>query len=84
MMQLVFTEHAQRVMAELRILPKWVEQAVDAPQRRTLDPYDGTVERFYARIPENGDRVLRVAVNTGLDPRRVVTAFFDRSMKGMK
>jgi hypothetical protein len=33
-------------------------------------------------IPEFGGRVLRVAVNTAVEPNRVVSVFFDRKMKG--
>ncbi|MYB25567.1 MAG: hypothetical protein F4X37_10780 [Acidimicrobiia bacterium] len=46
------------------------------------DPCDAEVERFYRTIPERGGRVLRVLVNVTADPWRVVTAFFDRSMRG--
>ena len=35
----------------------------------------------FVRIPERGDRVLRVAVNTRVAPWRVVSVFFDRSMR---
>ena len=81
-MQLTYTLHARRVMEERGIPPEWVEQAVAAPERRTRDPFDETVERFFLRVPERGSRVLRVAVNTDSDPWRVVSAFFDRSMRG--
>jgi len=47
-----------------------------------IDPHDAAVERRFRRIPEFGDRVLRVAVNTTVDPLRVVSVFFDRRMKG--
>ena len=46
------------------------------------DPDDATVERRFRRIPEFGGRVLRVAVNTTVEPNRVVSVFFDRKMKG--
>ena len=49
---------------------------------RTADPNDPEVERFFRRIPEHGNRVLRVAVNTRVAPWRVVSVFFDRSMRG--
>lgn len=34
------------------------------------------------RIPEHGDRVLRVVVNKSVVPDRVVSVYFDRTMKG--
>ena len=39
-------------------------------------------ERFYLPIAERGNRVLRGPVNVTSDPWRVVSAFFDRSMRG--
>ena len=79
---LAYSRHALHVMAE-RLLPvEWVELAVAEPASRTPDPNDPDVERFFRPIPEHADRVLRVAVNTRVVPWRVVSVFFDRSMKG--
>ena len=61
---------------------EWVELAVAEPALRTADPNDSKVERFFRAIPEHGDRILRVAVNTRVAPWRVVSVFFDRSMRG--
>ena len=61
---------------------EWVESAVAEPALRTSDPNDPEVERFFRRIPERDGRVLRVAVNTRVAPWRVVSVFFDRSMRG--
>ena len=80
--RLTYTSHALDVMERRGIRPEWVERAVAAPERRIRDPYDGTVERFFCRVSENGGRVLRVAVNTDTDPWRVVSTFFDRAMGG--
>ena len=81
-MQLEFTRHAVRVMAERTVPVAWVERTVAAPALRSPDPNDPEVERFFRRIPEHGDRVLRVAVNTRVAPWRVVSVFFDRTMRG--
>ncbi|MYH97198.1 MAG: DUF4258 domain-containing protein [Acidimicrobiia bacterium] len=81
-MLLTYTLHARHVMEERYISSEWVERAVATPERRTRDPHDESVERFYIRVPERDGRVLRVAVNTDADPWRVVSAFFDRSMRG--
>ena len=77
-----YTRHAAQAMQERMILPDWVESVVTEPAMRTADPNDPDVERFFRRIPEYGDRVLRVAVNTSVAPWRVVSVFFDRGMKG--
>jgi len=46
------------------------------------DPTDATLERRYRKISEHGNRVLRVVVNTTVVPERVVSVYFDRTMKG--
>ena len=61
---------------------EWVESAVAEPALRTSDPNDPEVERFFRPIPERGGRVLRVSVNTRVAPWRMVSVFFDRSMRG--
>lgn len=81
-MELILTAHAREVMAEREIPVDWVHRTVDAPALRSRDPYDEEVERFYLPIVERDNRVLRVAVNVTSDPWRVVSAFFDRSMRG--
>ena len=49
---------------------------------RVPDLNDFEIERFYCKIPEKGGRVLRVAVNIRVAPWPVVSAFFNRTMKG--
>ena len=80
-MKAAFTRHALLAMRERGILEAWVERTITTPELRRADPEDEAVERFYGRIPEFGDRVLRVAVNTRVEPWRVVSVFFDRTMK---
>ena len=59
-----------------------VWQPVDAPAGWSRDLYDEEVERFHVPIVERGDRVLWMAGNVTSDPWQVVSAFFDRSMRG--
>jgi hypothetical protein len=79
---LVYTGHAVNALREREIPREWVERTIRKPLLVTPDIDDPEVERFYLRISENGDRVLRVAVNTTATPWRVVSAFFDRTMRG--
>ena len=81
-LKLDYTRHAAHAMEERMILREWVESTVADPVLRNPDPNDPEVERFYRRIPERGGRALRVAVNTHVAPWRVVSVFFDRSMRG--
>ena len=77
-----FSEHARFAAIEREIPVEWVERVVKTPELCLRDPRDPELERFYGRIPEFGSRVLRVVVNTKVAPWRVVSVFFDRSMKG--
>ncbi|MDE2998535.1 MAG: DUF4258 domain-containing protein [Gemmatimonadota bacterium] len=79
---LKFSDHATEMMAKRAITIAWIEQAVSEPELRLSDPNDPEIELFYRRIPENGNRVLRVAINTCGKPWQVVTTFFDRGMRG--
>ena len=76
------TKHAQKVLEERGIQIEWMERTLSAPECLMPDPADATVGRYFRRIPEFGGRVLRVAVNTTVEPNRVVSVFFDRTMKG--
>ena len=80
-MELEFTNHAIRALAERTISREWAERTVREPELRQPDPNDPLVERFFRRIPENDGRTLRVAVNTRVAPWRVVSVFFDRSKR---
>lgn len=81
-MQLEFSEHANRVIIERAIRLEWVYDAIQDPDLRTRDDHDPAIERFFKSIPDRDGRVLRVAINTNRNPWLVVTAFFDRAMKG--
>jgi hypothetical protein len=73
------SSHFVAMLAERAIEAAWVEQAVTAPDR-VEDQADGT-RHYLRRVPERGDRWLRVVVNRAVDPPRAVTAFFDRRLK---
>ena len=61
---------------------EWVKRTVQKPELRQPDTNDSQVERFFRRIPENGERTLRVVANTQVAPWRVVSVFFDRRKRG--
>lgn len=81
-MKYELTQHAQKVMAERDISIDWVEVTLSQPELILPDPEDTMVERYFRQIPEFGGRILRVAINTKIEPARVVSVFFDRTMKG--
>jgi hypothetical protein len=76
------TSHAEKALAEREIAVEWLERTLNAPELTLPDPDDAEVERRFRKIPEFGGRVLRVAVNTAVEPARIVSVFFDRTMKG--
>ena len=80
--RLDYSEHASVAMSRRGISIEWVERAVTNPALRVRDPDDPELERFFRRIPEFGDRVLRVVVNTAIARWRVVSVYFDRGMRG--
>jgi hypothetical protein len=77
-----YTEHARRVLEGRGIDASWLERTLAAPEWTQPDPQDATFERDDRRIPEYGNRVQRVAVNTSVDRWRIVSVFFDRNAKG--
>jgi uncharacterized DUF497 family protein len=81
-MKFDLTKHAQEAINERNISIEWIERAFYAPELVLPDPVDITLERRFCRIAEFNGRVLRVVVNTTVDPNRVVSVFFDRQMRG--
>jgi hypothetical protein len=75
MATIVLSKHAQDVVREHNSPEEWVHRAVDTPDR-TENPADGTTH-FLKTIPEHGGRYLRIVVNPGVAPARIVTVFFD-------
>jgi uncharacterized DUF497 family protein len=81
-MNFELTQQARKVLTERDIPVEWMERTFFSPEFVRPDPNDPTVEQRFRKIPEFGGRVLRVTVNTTVEPNRVVSVFFDRQMKG--
>jgi len=67
------------MLMERNIRPEWADAAVVEPDR-VEEAVDGT-RHCLKRIPEHGDRWLRVIVNPNDGPPARVTAFFDRRLR---
>ena len=76
------TKHAKKVMEERGILDDWVARTFSSAELTRPDPKDAQVEQRFRRIPEFGGRILRVVVNKAVEPKRILSVFFDRAMKG--
>ncbi len=75
-----YSRHFKSVLQERSIDEKWIEKTCEAPEKIEDKP-DGT-RHLLRRIPEYGNRWLRVIVNTRDEPHTAITAFFDRRLKG--
>jgi hypothetical protein len=75
------SQHAQYQMQERNIHASWVTDALSEPDK-ILPLADGQGNKHYLRcIPEFGNRWLRIIVNPNVEPKRIVTLFFDRRLK---
>ncbi len=77
-MEYRLTSHAKKTIAERGIDRAWIERILSHPARVESDRQDRALSHALGRIPEYGDRVLRVIYNANALPWVVVTAFFDR------
>jgi hypothetical protein len=80
-MKYALTRHAKDVLEEREIEVAWLERVLNAPERVVPDLDDPDLEHRLGRIAEHGYRVLRVVVNKSVRPVRVVTLYFDRTMR---
>jgi hypothetical protein len=78
---ITFSQHAEAMLAERLIKREWVERTIAEPEALEVDPTRPNVFRAFRRIPEHGDRYLRVAYVQVGDRLKVVTVFFDRGMQ---
>jgi uncharacterized protein DUF4258 len=77
-LRLVFTKHAEEMLVERAIDRSWIVATISNPESVEADPFRNGVMRAYRRIPEHGNRFLRVAYVRTDDLVKVLTAFFDR------
>ena len=75
-----YTQHFKDMMKERLIQLTWVDMTLNEPEKVDDKP-DGT-RHYLRRIPEHGNRWLRIVVNVEAKPNKAVTVFFDRGMKG--
>ena len=81
-MEYTLSTHATTTIRERNIRAEWIAATLSAPAATESDPVDPTLIHALRVIPEFGERVLRVIYNRTRQPPHVVTAFFDRGMKG--
>jgi hypothetical protein len=77
----ILTSHAETVIAERAIRREWLARVLATPTQLTPDRHDAQLRHALGPIAERSGRVLRVIFNDKVTPVRVVTAYFDRSMR---
>ena len=75
------SQHALEALEKRQIKREWLERALESPETREPDRADSNLEHRLVRIPEFGNRLLRLVVNSTAQPVFVVTIFFDRRQK---
>lgn len=76
------TAHAKEVTEARGIRPVWLEQVVTHPQKSEPDRTDKTLTHHLGKITEYDGRVLRVVLSKRTKTPLIVTAYFDRTLKG--
>ncbi|MDJ0600123.1 MAG: DUF4258 domain-containing protein [Crocosphaera sp.] len=77
-----FTKHAKIRLDERGILLEWIERTLFYPQKIEPDKKDPELLCALATIPEFDNRVLRVVYKPTEDTLKIITFYFDRSMRG--
>jgi hypothetical protein len=75
------TQHAADVASRRGIQADWIARTLDGPVRIEPDRRDPTLVHHVRHIEEFGGRALRVVFDPNVIPPRVVTVYFDRSVK---
>ena len=76
------TAHAKAVIEARGISLEWLERVLANPEQTEADVADPELRHAIGRIAEHGDRHLRVVYNGLVTPWRVITAYFDRALRG--
>ena len=81
MIEYTLTKHAETVLKERGIQLDWLERILLNPIQQHMDLTDPVLKHAIGPIVENGDRLLRVIYNDSVNPMRIVTAYFDRTLR---
>jgi hypothetical protein len=76
-MEIVWTPHAEEAMQDRQIGREQVLAAISSPEFTEPDPIAGRI-RAFKRLPDHGNRWLRVVYEDIESSRVIVTLFLDR------
>ena len=77
-MALILSHHARLRMQQHLIVQAWVETTIEQPGHVEPCPRDPVLMRAWRRIPQHGNRVLRVVYRPSGADAVVISVFFDR------
>ena len=80
----ILSAHARLVIAERKIAIDWIERVLYNPEKIEDDNYDPQLKHSLGRIEEFGGRVLRIIYNPETKPLKIITAYFDRTVRKIK
>lgn len=81
-MDFILSKHAKTVIYERKINIDDIKKVLEKPDMVIADKNDIKTEHRLGSIEHYGNRVLRVILNKGEEPVKIVTAYYDRSMRG--
>jgi Domain of unknown function (DUF4258) len=81
MIEYALTKHAETMLKERGIQLQWLERILLNPVQQHMDLTDPALNHAIGPIAENGDRLLRIIYNDTVKPLRIVTAYFDRTLR---
>ena len=76
---IVYTIHTRERLRERQIPTGWIEAILDSPLIDEPDPSGDGRRRCWGRVPEFGDRMLRIVYVAETDLIRVITVTPDRN-----
>jgi hypothetical protein len=82
MVKYQLSEHAEDMLRERNISEEWIQFTLNYPEQQEIKE-DGTMH-YISSVEEYKGKYLRVVVNPNSNPMRIVTAFFDRRVRGTK
>lgn len=81
MVTILYTRHAELILAERAIDRDWVERTIRHPESEEADPSRPGLIRAFRRLPERDGRTLRVVYAREERAARVITLFLDRGRR---
>ena len=74
--------HAQDNIQKRNLLLRWIQETIESPDKIEPDETDSELEIAFKKIRDANNKILKVVYNKTVSPIRIVTAHFDRRMKG--